>query len=84
MPVMEKLRYFVAQEPIVAASCLIAGVGQYLPFFLPIIIAPAREFWMIRCRVTGDWGLTVVIFLEFYFVYINGIVCSFYTHDWKP
>lgn len=27
---MEKLRMFVAQEPVVAASCLIAGIGQYL------------------------------------------------------
>ncbi|KAL6560298.1 hypothetical protein OROGR_003857 [Orobanche gracilis] len=26
MPVIEKLRMFVAQEPVVAASCLIAGV----------------------------------------------------------
>ncbi|RZC70874.1 hypothetical protein C5167_034036 [Papaver somniferum] len=27
MPVMEKLKMFVAQEPVVAASCLLAGVG---------------------------------------------------------
>jgi hypothetical protein len=27
MAVMEKLRMFVAQEPVVAASCLIAGFG---------------------------------------------------------
>ncbi|ESQ39300.1 hypothetical protein EUTSA_v10001742mg, partial [Eutrema salsugineum] len=29
MPVMEKLRMFVAQEPVVAASCLIGGVGLF-------------------------------------------------------
>jgi len=29
MPVMEKLRMFVAQEPVVAASCLIAGIGKF-------------------------------------------------------
>lgn len=28
--VMAKLRTFVVQEPIVATSCLIAGIGQYL------------------------------------------------------
>ncbi|KAL0347716.1 UNVERIFIED_CONTAM: hypothetical protein Scaly_1787600 [Sesamum calycinum] len=31
MPVMEKLKMFVVQEPVVAASCLIAGVGLFLP-----------------------------------------------------
>lgn len=31
MPVMEKLRMFVAQEPVVAASCLIGGVGNMNP-----------------------------------------------------
>ena len=29
MAVMEKLKMFVAQEPVVAASCLIAGVGAF-------------------------------------------------------
>ncbi|OMO64217.1 hypothetical protein CCACVL1_21940 [Corchorus capsularis] len=27
MAVMDKLKMFVVQEPVVAASCLIAGVG---------------------------------------------------------
>lgn len=27
MPVMEKLKMFVVQEPVVAASCLIGGIG---------------------------------------------------------
>jgi hypothetical protein len=31
MGVMRKLRIFVAQEPIVAASCLIAGFGTLFP-----------------------------------------------------
>ncbi|KAL8541007.1 hypothetical protein ACS0TY_002333 [Phlomoides rotata] len=39
MPVMEKLRFFVAQEPIVAASCLIAGVG----LFLPAVVRPILD-----------------------------------------
>lgn len=28
MPVVEKLKMFIVQEPVVAASCLIAGVGS--------------------------------------------------------
>ncbi|KAH6786079.1 hypothetical protein C2S51_038534 [Perilla frutescens var. frutescens] len=39
MPVMEKLRMFVAQEPVVAASCLIAGVG----LFLPAVVRPILD-----------------------------------------
>ncbi|XP_071707683.1 uncharacterized protein [Rutidosis leptorrhynchoides] len=31
MAVMDKLKTFVAQHPIVAASCLIGGVGLFLP-----------------------------------------------------
>ncbi|XP_038681352.1 uncharacterized protein LOC119982185 [Tripterygium wilfordii] len=39
MPVMEKLRMFVAQEPVVAASCLIGGFG----LFLPAIVRPMLD-----------------------------------------
>ncbi|XP_047960047.1 uncharacterized protein LOC125205258 [Salvia hispanica] len=39
MPVMEKLRMFVAQEPVVAASCLIAGIG----LFLPAVVRPILD-----------------------------------------
>ncbi|XP_073022434.1 uncharacterized protein [Primulina eburnea] len=39
MPVMEKLRIFVAEEPVVAASCLIAGVG----LFLPAVVRPILD-----------------------------------------
>ncbi|XP_019228058.1 PREDICTED: uncharacterized protein LOC109209269 [Nicotiana attenuata] len=34
MPVMEKLKMFVVQEPVVAVSCLIAGFGLCLPAFV--------------------------------------------------
>ncbi|KAI7757661.1 hypothetical protein M8C21_029650 [Ambrosia artemisiifolia] len=34
MAVMQKLRMFVVQEPIVAASCLIGGFGLFLPAFV--------------------------------------------------
>ncbi|XP_027932612.1 uncharacterized protein LOC114188242 [Vigna unguiculata] len=34
MAVMEKLKMFVVQEPVVAASCLIAGFGLFLPAFV--------------------------------------------------
>ncbi|KAJ4728095.1 Fiber protein Fb11, partial [Melia azedarach] len=39
MPVMEKLRMFVAQEPVVAASCLIGGFG----LFLPAVVRPILD-----------------------------------------
>ncbi|CAI9101114.1 OLC1v1038368C1 [Oldenlandia corymbosa var. corymbosa] len=39
MPVMEKLKMFVVQEPVVAASCLIAGVG----LFLPAVVRPILD-----------------------------------------
>ncbi|XP_026457772.1 uncharacterized protein LOC113358425 [Papaver somniferum] len=39
MPVMEKLKMFVSQEPVVAASCLLAGVG----LFLPAVVRPILD-----------------------------------------
>ncbi|CAK8544938.1 unnamed protein product [Lathyrus sativus] len=39
MPVMEKLKMFVVQEPVVAASCLIAGFG----LFLPAVVRPILD-----------------------------------------
>ncbi|WOK91363.1 hypothetical protein Cni_G00054 [Canna indica] len=37
--VMEKLKLFVVQEPVVTASCLIAGVG----LFLPAVVRPILD-----------------------------------------
>ncbi|XP_061372897.1 uncharacterized protein LOC133315314 [Gastrolobium bilobum] len=34
MTVMEKLKMFVVQEPVVTASLLIAGFGLFLPAFV--------------------------------------------------
>ncbi|RWR97519.1 fiber protein fb11 [Cinnamomum micranthum f. kanehirae] len=39
MGVMEKLKMFVVQEPVVTASCLIAGVG----LFLPAVVRPILD-----------------------------------------
>ncbi|XP_014491490.1 uncharacterized protein LOC106754061 [Vigna radiata var. radiata] len=39
MAVMEKLKMFVVQEPVVAASCLIAGFG----LFLPAVVRPILD-----------------------------------------
>ncbi|KAE8698022.1 hypothetical protein F3Y22_tig00004045pilonHSYRG00013 [Hibiscus syriacus] len=39
MPVMEKLKMFVVQEPVVAASCAIAGFG----LFLPAVVRPILD-----------------------------------------
>ncbi|XP_022150787.1 uncharacterized protein LOC111018851 [Momordica charantia] len=38
MPVVEKLKMFVVQEPVVAASCLIGGIGLFLPAFVRPIL----------------------------------------------
>ncbi|XP_028767611.1 uncharacterized protein LOC114727727 [Neltuma alba] len=39
MAVMERLKMFVVQEPVVAASCLIAGFG----LFLPAVVRPMLD-----------------------------------------
>ncbi|KAI5647099.1 hypothetical protein M9H77_33104 [Catharanthus roseus] len=39
MPVMEKLKMFVVQEPVVAASCIIGGIG----LFLPAVVRPILD-----------------------------------------
>ncbi|XP_039122611.1 uncharacterized protein LOC120259135 [Dioscorea cayenensis subsp. rotundata] len=39
MAIMAKLRVFVIQEPVVAASCLIAGFG----LFLPAVVRPILD-----------------------------------------
>ncbi|KAH1073763.1 hypothetical protein J1N35_026091 [Gossypium stocksii] len=39
MAVMEKLKIFVVQEPVVAASCVIAGFG----FFQPAVVRPILD-----------------------------------------
>ncbi|CAN6332236.1 unnamed protein product, partial [Urochloa humidicola] len=41
MGVMEKLKIFVVKEPVVAASCLIAGFG----LFLPAVVRPILDSW---------------------------------------
>ncbi|KAL6618863.1 hypothetical protein ACP70R_034002 [Stipagrostis hirtigluma subsp. patula] len=43
MGVMEKLKIFVVKEPVVAASCLIAGFGTGL--FLPAVVRPILDSW---------------------------------------
>ncbi|XP_059634399.1 uncharacterized protein LOC132276805 [Cornus florida] len=39
MAVMEKLRMLIAQEPVVFASCLIGGIG----LFLPAVVRPILD-----------------------------------------
>ncbi|CAN6327430.1 unnamed protein product, partial [Urochloa humidicola] len=41
MGVMDKLKIFVVKEPVVAASCLIAGFG----LFLPAVVRPILDSW---------------------------------------
>ncbi|KAJ0816774.1 hypothetical protein HanPI659440_Chr00c10g0721981 [Helianthus annuus] len=48
MAVMEKLKMFVVNEPIVAASCLIGGVGLWL--FCSIIMSPLSDIDLV-CKI---------------------------------
>ncbi|GJM89615.1 hypothetical protein PR202_ga05823 [Eleusine coracana subsp. coracana] len=41
MGVMDRLKIFVVKEPVVAASCLIAGFG----LFLPAVVRPILDSW---------------------------------------
>lgn len=47
MPVMEKLKMFVVQEPVVAASCLIGGIGTYSFLSQALIIVHFFHFLLI-------------------------------------
>ncbi|KAB2003090.1 hypothetical protein ES319_D11G107800v1 [Gossypium barbadense] len=63
MAVMQKLKIFVVQEPVVAASCLIAGFGEFSsslsfnlinhPFLRIIEASPSACFK--RCGCWCDW-----------------------------
>ncbi|KAM7511881.1 hypothetical protein LguiB_010756 [Lonicera macranthoides] len=66
MPVMEKLKMFVVQEPVVAASCIIAGVdaihlrsplGQIVSGMdeqFGTISCPYEELWMhVKLQLVG-------------------------------
>ncbi|ONK69227.1 uncharacterized protein A4U43_C05F20660 [Asparagus officinalis] len=82
MGVMDKLKVFVVKEPVVAASCLIAGFGLFLPAVVrPILDSfetakevpqPAlRDIVNLHARLTSaalqDMGKTV-----FYVWVLNG------------
>jgi hypothetical protein len=56
MAVMEKLKIFVVKEPVVAASCLIAGFGTRPGFSNanPIRCAPC-----FRCALASGFRLTL-------------------------
>ncbi|XP_047094834.1 uncharacterized protein LOC124707216 [Lolium rigidum] len=47
MGVMDKLKIFVVKEPVVAASCLIAGFG----LFLPAVVRPILDSWAVEEQV---------------------------------
>ncbi|CAI0556626.1 unnamed protein product [Linum tenue] len=34
MSISQKLRMFIVQEPVIAASCIIGGIGLFLPAFV--------------------------------------------------
>ncbi|CAF2093416.1 unnamed protein product [Brassica rapa] len=64
MPVMEKLRMFVAQEPVVAASCLIGGVG----LFLPAVVRPILDSLEASKQVKAPPLTDVSIYNTFIYV----------------
>nr|DAD36227.1 TPA_asm: hypothetical protein HUJ06_006867 [Nelumbo nucifera] len=53
MAVMEKLKMFVVQEPVVAASCLIAGVGLFLPAVVRPILDSFETSKQVVAGMTG-------------------------------
>ncbi|XP_022770606.1 uncharacterized protein LOC111313961 isoform X2 [Durio zibethinus] len=54
MAVMEKLKMFVVQEPVVAASCLIAGFGLFLPAFVRPILDSLESSKQVRQPALND------------------------------
>ncbi|OMP08658.1 hypothetical protein COLO4_06226 [Corchorus olitorius] len=54
MAVMEKLKMFVVQEPVVAASCLIAGVGLFLPAVVRPILDSLESSKQVRQPALSD------------------------------
>ncbi|XP_007051519.2 PREDICTED: uncharacterized protein LOC18613958 [Theobroma cacao] len=54
MAVMEKLKIFVVQEPVVAASCLIAGVGLFLPAVVRPILDSLESSKQVRQPALSD------------------------------
>ncbi|WRX11267.1 hypothetical protein QQP08_003754 [Theobroma cacao] len=71
MAVMEKLKIFVVQEPVVAASCLIAGVGLFLPAVVRPILDSLESSKQVRQPALSDVSiafsnmLLVVVFRTF-------------------
>ncbi|XP_068660843.1 uncharacterized protein [Aristolochia californica] len=54
MGVMEKLRMLVVQEPVVAASCLIAGFGLFLPAVVRPILDSMESSKQVAPPVLSD------------------------------
>ncbi|OWM70372.1 hypothetical protein CDL15_Pgr027328 [Punica granatum] len=56
MAVMERLKMFVVQEPVVAASCLIAGVGLFLPAVVrPILDSMETSKQVPQPALNDEW-----------------------------
>ncbi|KAJ9556820.1 hypothetical protein OSB04_011434 [Centaurea solstitialis] len=57
MAVMQKLRMFIVQEPIVAASCLIGGFGLFLPAFVrPMLDSFESSKQVPQPALSDIWG----------------------------
>ncbi|XVF73009.1 hypothetical protein PTKIN_Ptkin12aG0167100 [Pterospermum kingtungense] len=71
MAVMEKLKIFVVQEPVVAASCLIAGFGLFLPAVVRPILDSLESSKQVRQPALSDVSIVfsniihVVVFKTF-------------------
>lgn len=78
MPVMEKLKMFVVQEPVVAASCLIAGVGKFFSIFIIDLAQPSNliSVWMFVLFFNNQLNTSMNVY-TFPFV----IILSLYLID---
>ncbi|KAL0309363.1 UNVERIFIED_CONTAM: hypothetical protein Sradi_5878600 [Sesamum radiatum] len=78
---MEKLKMFVVQEPVVAASCLIAGVG----LFLPAVVRPMLDSFETSKQVPPP-ALSDILFLMLascypYLILINSFPIPVFIHQ---
>ncbi|KVH91245.1 hypothetical protein Ccrd_006731 [Cynara cardunculus var. scolymus] len=64
MAVMEKLKMFIVQEPIVAASCLIGGFGLFLPAFVRPMLDSFESSKQVPQPALSDWSVWVEVELR--------------------
>ncbi|RAL54219.1 hypothetical protein DM860_004690 [Cuscuta australis] len=93
MGVMDKLKVFVVQEPVVAASCLLAGVGKIdpsLPFVFFLKADYPVDVYMSDCynQLTMSYALNskqnIIVFGLFLPAVVRPILDSFESSKQVP